>query len=116
MRTLGIEPRREEKSGRISSGPLAGALCVLTGTLSRPRSEYAELIEAVGGTVQSAVSSKTRYLVAGANVGAAKTAKARAFGTEVIGEEELLRLLGGGDAGGSGDGERKGELKQDSLF
>ena len=65
-----------------------------TGTLSRPRGEYAKLIEAAGGIVQSAVTSKTRYLIAGENTGATKTAKARALGTEVIDEKRLLELLG----------------------
>ena len=93
LAALGIDPRREERTIR-ADGPLAGVGCVLTGTLSRPRGEYAKLIEAAGGVVQSAVTSKTRYLIAGANVGATKTAKARALGTEVIDEARLLELLG----------------------
>ena len=36
--------------------------------------------------MQSAVTSKTKYLIAGANVGATKTEKAKALGTEVIDE------------------------------
>jgi BRCT domain type II-containing protein len=44
--------------------------------------------------VQGAVTSKTKYLIAGANVGATKTEKARALGTEVIDEARLLELLG----------------------
>ena len=118
MRSLGINPLRGNAPARSAEGPLAGAGCVLTGSLSRPRGEYAAMIESAGGTVQSAVSSKTRYLIAGANVGAAKTAKARELGTEVIGEEELLRLLGGGKGAAlpdAGDAP-KGELRQDSLF
>ena len=67
--------------------------CVLTGTLSRPRGEYAKLIEQAGGIVQSAVTSKTRYLIAGENTGVAKTEKARKLGTEVIGEAKLRELL-----------------------
>ncbi len=45
--------------------------------------------------MQGAVTSKTKYLIAGANVGATKTEKARALGTEVIDEAKLLELLGG---------------------
>jgi len=90
---LGIRPT-EPKAEQRSDGPLAGAGCVLTGTLSRPRGEYAALIEAAGGIVQSAVTSKTRYLIAGANTGATKTEKARKLGTEVIDEARLLQLLG----------------------
>lgn len=93
MQALGIDPKSGPKKTVAAEGPLAGAGCVLTGTLSRPRSEYAALIEAAGGIVQSAVTSKTRYLIAGANVGATKTEKARALGTEVIDEARLLELL-----------------------
>ena len=91
---LGIDPVAEAKPEIRTEGPLVGAGCVLTGTLSRPRGEYAKLIESRGGIVQSAVTSKTRYLIAGANVGATKTEKARKLGTEVIDEARLLELLG----------------------
>ena len=94
MKELGIDPKRAEKEAVAASGPLVGAGCVLTGSLSRPRGEYAKLIERAGGVVQSAVTSKTKYLIAGANVGATKTEKARALGTTVIDEAKLLELLG----------------------
>ena len=95
MRELGIDPASPDREPTKTTGPLVGAGCVLTGTLSRPRSEYARLIERAGGTVQGAVTSKTRYLIAGANTGATKTAKARELGTEVIDEARLLELLEG---------------------
>ncbi|MBO7150845.1 MAG: hypothetical protein J6V82_03750, partial [Clostridia bacterium] len=91
--SLGINPASVKKGGVSCDGPLSGLGCVLTGTLSRPRSEYAKMIESAGGVVQSAVTSKTRYLIAGANVGASKTAKAAALGTEVIDEKRLLEIL-----------------------
>ena len=96
LNALGIDPEAEKAPEIAKTGPLVGAGCVLTGTLSRPRGEYAKLIELAGGVVQSAVTSKTKYLIAGANVGATKTEKARALGTEVIDEAKLLELLGGG--------------------
>lgn len=101
MAELGLDPVSERPAAVRTDGPLAGAGCVLTGTLSRPRGDYAKLIEAAGGVVQSAVTSKTRYLIAGANVGATKTAKARALGTEVIDEARLVELL---NAGGRTEG------------
>ena len=116
MRDLGLDPARAKREERATEGPLAGAGCVLTGTLSRPRSEYAKLIELAGGTVQGAVTSKTRYLIAGANVGATKTEKAKALGTEVIGEERLKELLG--LAGGPAAGKKAGRaaVTQPNLF
>lgn len=94
MKNLGIDPEAPQKEVVRTEGPLVGAGCVLTGSLSRPRTEYAKMIELAGGIVQSAVTSKTKYLIAGANVGATKTEKARALGTEVIDEARLLELLG----------------------
>lgn len=90
---FGIDPASEKKTPVKAEGPLVGMGCVLTGTLSRPRGEYAKLIEEAGGIVQNAVTSKTRYLIAGENTGATKTEKARKLGTEVINEQQLLDLL-----------------------
>jgi DNA ligase (NAD+) len=120
---LGIDPESSPKAEVLTEGPLVGAGCVLTGTLSRPRGEYAELIRLAGGIVQGAVTSKTRYLIAGANTGAAKTSKARELGTEVIDEDRLLELLGAA-AGSvtSMDGKKtesapsSGRLEQGLLF
>ena len=94
LQELGIDPKSAPKAKVATEGPLVGAGCVLTGTLSRPRGEYAEMIRLAGGNVQGAVTSKTRYLIAGANTGAAKTSKACELGTEVIDETRLLELLG----------------------
>lgn len=92
MASLSLDPQSEKKVS-AASGALAGVGCVLTGSLSRPRHEYAAMIEAAGGIVQSSVTSKTKYLIAGENVGASKTEKARKLGTQVIGESDLLALL-----------------------
>ncbi len=93
MESLSLNPKSEKKALPASTGPLAGAGCVLTGSLSRPRQEYALLIEKAGGIVQSAVSSKTKYLIAGEKVGATKTEKARKLGTIVIDESQLIEML-----------------------
>ena len=93
LKALGIEPVEPEENV-LKEGPLVGMGCVLTGTLSRPREEYAALILAAGGIVQSSVTKKTRYLIAGENTGSTKTEKARKLGTEVIDENRLKELLG----------------------
>lgn len=93
LKALGIEPKSEGVRQVVTDGPLSGAGCVLTGTLSLPRSEYARLIELNGGIIQSTVTSKTKYLIAGENVGQAKTEKARKFGTIVLSEAQLKEML-----------------------
>ena len=95
LRELGIDPQAKARLSVPADAPLAGVTFVLTGTLSQPRAQIAEQIKAAGGIVQDAVTKQTRYLVAGGNVGATKTNKARALGTTVIDEADLLALLAG---------------------
>ncbi len=75
-----------------ASQPLAGKTLVLTGTLSRPRSEIKEQLQALGAKVAGSVSAKTDYLVAGADAGS-KLAKAEKLGVEVLDEAGLTALL-----------------------
>jgi len=93
LAALKIDPVSAPKAAVSTTGPLVGAGCVLTGSLSRPRTEFAERITRAGGIVQSAVSKNTKYLIAGANVGSTKTDKARALGTQVIDEATLESML-----------------------
>lgn len=75
-------------------GKLSGRSFVVTGSLeSLGREEAAERIRALGGSFQTSVGQDTDYLVVGANVGAAKLAKAAKLGTKQLTEAEFLRLL-----------------------
>ena len=72
---------------------LSGKTFVLTGTLpTLSREQAASLIEAVGGKVQSSVSKKTGFVVAGADAGS-KLTKAQELGVSIISEAQLLQLL-----------------------
>ena len=76
-----------------ASGPLAGKIVVLTGTLSSlTRDEAAERILAAGGRVTGSVSKKTDFVIAGESAGS-KLAKAQALGVRVLSEEELIEML-----------------------
>ena len=72
----------------------AGKQFVLTGTLSSfTRDEARALIEARGGRVNSSVSKKTDYVVAGEEAGS-KLDKAQALGVPVIDENGFKGMLG----------------------
>ncbi len=78
---------------RSQSQALAGASFVLTGSLpTLSRDEATELIEAAGGKVISAVSRKTRFVVAGSDAGS-KLVKAQELGIPVLDEPALRALL-----------------------
>ena len=92
LRSLGVQwtPARAVEAN--PSGALTGLSFVLTGTLSSPRSDFKQRIEAAGGKVLGSLSKKTRYLVAGENPGS-KLQKAEKLGVEVLDEAGLEALL-----------------------
>ena len=86
---LGVTPQFTKKSGS-----LIGQSFVITGTLqSMGRDVAAERIRAAGGTFQASVGKDTTYLVAGGKVGASKLKKAEQYGTKIIDEQELMRMI-----------------------
>ena len=83
-----------DKDESSPNAQIAGKTFVLTGTLpTLKRDQAAELIEHAGGKVSGSVSKKTDYVVAGEAAGS-KLDKAAALGIAVIGEAELLAMLG----------------------
>ncbi|MBF0179842.1 MAG: NAD-dependent DNA ligase LigA [Magnetococcales bacterium] len=105
-----LEPRNAELLNRLLAEPttgwhrtgrptrqdhplLSGATVVLTGTLATlTRQEAKARLEALGAKVSGSVSSRTRYLIAGASPGS-KYTQAQALGVEILDEEQLKSLL-----------------------
>lgn len=79
-------------SGVHRDGPLVGKTVVLTGTLSRPRTEVGRAIKMAGGRPSGSVSKKTDFVVAGPGAGR-KLTKARELGIRVLTEAELDAML-----------------------
>ncbi len=71
---------------------IAGTRWVITGTLSQPREEIAELILEKGGKVSGSLSNKTNYLLVGADAGS-KLEKAKTLGVKTLTEEEFKMLM-----------------------
>jgi DNA ligase (NAD+) len=83
-----------------ADSPLKGATVVITGAFTDPRSgskisrpDVTRLVEQAAATTASSVSSSTDYLLAGADVGAAKTTKAEKLGVTVVDQDQLWRWL-----------------------
>jgi DNA ligase (NAD+) len=72
--------------------PLAGKVFVLTGTLSMPRQQLKDRLQALGAKVSGSVSRKTDYVVAGENPGS-KQEKAIKLGVEVLDEAGCIKLI-----------------------
>ncbi len=98
LQQLGINPASAgfiENMNNQAAGVLSGMTFVLTGALSRPRPEFEKRIAAAGGKATGSVTKNTTYLVAGEG-GGSKRDKAAKLGIPIIGEEELITLLEGG--------------------
>ena len=87
---LSFETIKKEQASAI----LDGKVLVVSGTFEAfSRDEIKELIERNGGKVGSSVSSKTDYLIAGANMGPAKLKTASNLGVAMISENEFIKLI-----------------------
>ena len=65
---------------------------VITGTLSKPRSDYEAIIKSMGGKVSSSVSKKTSYVLCGENPGS-KFDKATSLGVIIIDENSFKDMV-----------------------
>jgi len=93
LRAAGLNFGERDPKGAAPAvdGPFKGTTWVLTGTLSLPREEVAEIIRLRGGKVSGSVSAKTTYLLAGEEAGS-KLEKAQKLGVKVLTEEEFRKL------------------------
>lgn len=79
------------------SNVLSGKSFVVSGVFEKYSRDGLKLaIESHGGKVQSGVSSKTDYLVAGAESGPSKLEKAQSLGVKIITETELINMFENG--------------------
>jgi len=95
LREAGLQFAEREK-GPLPEPVFAGQTWCVTGSFDnfKPRERAMDEVRKRGGRVTSAVTGKTTHLLAGMNPGS-KLEKARDLGTEVVGEEDFLSMLGG---------------------
>ena len=89
MLLLGL---RVSETAKPKSSILEGKTFVITGTLSKGRNHFKDLIESNNGNVSSSVTSKTTYLLAGENAGS-KLEKAKKLDIQIINEDGVNELL-----------------------
>ena len=92
LRGHGLNFGERDERAAPASQELSGETWVITGTLSRPRDEIAELIRRHGGAVSGSVSKKTSYVLAGEEAGS-KLDKAKSLGVPVVDEKTLRGRL-----------------------
>jgi len=75
-------------------GNLSGMSFCLTGSMSRPRKLIEKDIESAGGEIKSVSKGLTYLVQADPESKSSKSEKAKALGTQIISEEQLMTMLG----------------------
>ena len=91
LKELGINTKYLGKEINTDSN-VSGKTFVITGTLSKPRDYYKEVLESLGAKVTESVTKKTDYVLLGDNPGS-KYDKAKELGITIISEEEYEELV-----------------------
>lgn len=90
LKKYGVEPKGSSVE-RVSD-KLAGKTFVITGTLSKPRTDFEAEIKSLGGKISSSVSKKTSYVLVGENPGS-KFDKATSLGVIILNELDYNSLI-----------------------
>ena len=94
LRQHGLQMSLNAERQRPTSDKLAGKNIVISGVFEQhSRDEYKEMIERNGGKNVSSISSKTSFILAGANMGPSKMQKAQQLGIDMIDESAFLKML-----------------------
>jgi DNA ligase (NAD+) len=91
--SAGVKWEKNYQPEKDASHPFYAKTIVLTGTMqSLSRDELKQLLIGLGAKVSGSVSSKTDYVIAGADPGS-KFNKAQELGIQILNEDELTRIL-----------------------
>ncbi len=94
LRNAGLNFELENNESSEESDILAGKSFVISGVFETiDREELKKLIKNLGGKVNSSVTGKTDYLVAGENMGPAKREKAEKLGVNILSEKEFNEMI-----------------------
>jgi DNA ligase (NAD+) len=80
---------------KLASESLSGKTFIISGVFEKySRDELKDIIEQNGGKIVSSISAKLNYLIAGDNMGPSKLEKAQKLNIPIIGEDELMGMIG----------------------
>ena len=95
LKQYGLQFSLSEEQLENQTDELKGKSFVVSGVFEKvSRTELKKLIEDNGGKVSSSISSKTSFVIAGANMGPSKKTKAEQLGIPMISEADFLQMLG----------------------
>ena len=94
LKSCGVQLQMEEVESIIVSDKFQGKSFVVSGVFEKySRDELKLEIEKNGGKNVGSISSKTNFIVAGANMGPAKLEKAVKLNISILSEQEFINLL-----------------------
>jgi DNA ligase (NAD+) len=94
LKGYGVSMQISEDILKNQTDVLKGITFVVSGVFeSMSRNELKKTIEDNGGKVASSISSKTNYVVAGANMGPSKKEKATKLNVPIIDEYEFMQMI-----------------------
>uniref|UniRef100_UPI0040479D2E NAD-dependent DNA ligase LigA n=1 Tax=Polaribacter sp. TaxID=1920175 RepID=UPI0040479D2E len=95
LKDCGVQLEMSAESMAQQTDTLAGNIFVVSGVFYQmTRDELKKAIEDHGGKLSSSISKKTKFIVAGDNMGPSKLVKAQDLGIAIISEQEFLNMIG----------------------
>jgi DNA ligase (NAD+) len=95
LRNYGVNMKSESKPKPSSLG-LQGLKICITGTLSKPRKEFEDMIIEAGGELLDELTKATNVLITNdPNSGSSKLKQALKYGTKIVNESEFNKLIKG---------------------
>lgn len=96
LKSYGVQLEIQEKPSTQVSNILEGKTMVVSGKFEHfSRDGIKQAIEDHGGKVGSSISSKTDFVVAGADMGPSKLEKATHLGVKILSEQEFIEMISG---------------------
>ena len=92
LRELGVNFKYLGNKINTDNENINGKTFVITGTLSKPRDYYKEILESLGGNVTGSVTKKTDYVLLGENPGS-KYDKAKELDIAIISEDDFNNMI-----------------------